>query len=465
MLMLILLLLSNLIVGCYSHGRMTQPTARQPESLYWYQVGCMIGCTCSGGGKDTYPSLDSVNCKTPAKPTLSKSDRTWNIESKSPKGDWNMYMPWRAPGTSKPLDSCGIASGFLPSAKVQFPHSFSSSSVKQGDKGTELSFQASTKWVVGSTVEAAFTLSVNHGGGYQYRVCPYGGTLNEECFEKMPLKFADKYHTIRTTTNENVQINALDVVDGVIPSGHAWRRLPIPACNCDLGSSCLTDPSSSNDYKAYAEKDSSAFGKCTNGLQFQATHLTDGTWKEGYGYYVSNLYGSSTSTKESKSDACSAHADEATCKADTNCAWFNDNSKTVCYTNTASKSSSKDSCADSKDETSCKSNSDGCTWYSAKGLCYKMKRLLDGIEGDTYGIGSKESSKPSWEIVDKLIAPSKTGKYVLQWRWDNEQTPQIWTTCSHIEVVDDKNSLGGCATIHASLSVLVFAVLGLIIGF
>ena len=21
------------------------------ESLYWYQVGCMIGCTCSGGGK------------------------------------------------------------------------------------------------------------------------------------------------------------------------------------------------------------------------------------------------------------------------------------------------------------------------------------------------------------------------------------------------------------------------------
>ena len=34
----------------YSHGTMTEPVPRQPEPLFWYQVGCMIGCTCSGGG-------------------------------------------------------------------------------------------------------------------------------------------------------------------------------------------------------------------------------------------------------------------------------------------------------------------------------------------------------------------------------------------------------------------------------
>ena len=47
-------------------------------------------------------------------------------------------MPWRAPGTSKPLDSCGIASGFLPEAAVQYAHTFSDPAVKQGAKGSEL---------------------------------------------------------------------------------------------------------------------------------------------------------------------------------------------------------------------------------------------------------------------------------------------------------------------------------------
>ena len=29
------------------HGQMFEPKPRQPEPLYWYQVGCMIGCNCS----------------------------------------------------------------------------------------------------------------------------------------------------------------------------------------------------------------------------------------------------------------------------------------------------------------------------------------------------------------------------------------------------------------------------------
>merc|ERR1711974_214447 len=34
----------------------------------------------------------------------------------------------------------------------------------------------------------------------------------------------------------------------------------------------------------------------------------------------------------------------------------------------------------------------------------------------------------SWNIVDKLIVPDvPPGEYVVQGRWDCEQTPQIWT--------------------------------------
>merc|ERR1711935_569566 len=85
--------LLELVIG---HGTMMTPIPRQPESMYWYQVGCMIGCTCSGDGKESYPSLADVKCTTPGSATLSKdTELTWNAKGKSPMGDWNQYMPWR----------------------------------------------------------------------------------------------------------------------------------------------------------------------------------------------------------------------------------------------------------------------------------------------------------------------------------------------------------------------------------
>jgi hypothetical protein len=29
-----------------------------------------------------------------------------------------------------------------------------------------------------------------------------------------------------------------------------------------------------------------------------------------------------------------------------------------------------------------------------------------------------------WWVVDQLVSPAVYGDYILQWRWDNEQTPQ-----------------------------------------
>ena len=77
-------------------------------------------------------------------------------------------MPWRAPGTSRPIDACGIASGFDPVAGAGFPHAFPDHpTVKQGDKGTDLPAGPVTTWAPGSTVKASYRLGVNHGGGYQ----------------------------------------------------------------------------------------------------------------------------------------------------------------------------------------------------------------------------------------------------------------------------------------------------------
>ena len=44
---------------------------------------------------------------------------------------------------------------------------------------------------------------------------------------------------------------------------------------------------------------------------------------------------------------------------------------------------------------------------------------------------------PNIEIVDRLRVPADLapGKYVLQWRWDCEETAQIWSSCADITVV------------------------------
>ena len=40
------------------------------------------------------------------------------------------------------------------------------------------------------------------------------------------------------------------------------------------------------------------------------------------------------------------------------------------------------------------------------------------------------------EIVDKLQLPAslQPGQYVLGWRWDCEESTQIWASCSDITV-------------------------------
>ena len=60
------------------HGTMLAPKPRQPESVYWYQVGCMAGCKCSGGGKETYPTKESLNCENPTAPTLPRASARGN---------------------------------------------------------------------------------------------------------------------------------------------------------------------------------------------------------------------------------------------------------------------------------------------------------------------------------------------------------------------------------------------------
>jgi len=43
-------------------------------------------------------------------------------------------------------------------------------------------------------------------------------------------------------------------------------------------------------------------------------------------------------------------------------------------------------------------------------------------------------------VVDTVKVPEKEGRYVLSWRWDAEQTPQVWNNCALVDIVHSKNT-------------------------
>ena len=93
-----------------------------------------------------------------------------------------------------------------------------SSHAKQGDRGSESlapGVAGAASWHRGERVNVSWSITANHGGGYQvghvaawsrvsapqyrqyllyctvlqYRLCPADQELTEECFQKMPLEF------------------------------------------------------------------------------------------------------------------------------------------------------------------------------------------------------------------------------------------------------------------------------------
>ena len=65
-----------------------------------------------------------------------------------------------------------------------------------------------------------------------------------------------------------------------------------------------------------------------------------------------------------------------------------------------------------------------------------------GFTNPVVGKNSKELQKlidsqgeNSFNIVDQVQVPAgHTGDFVFQWRWDSEQTSQVWTQCAVVTI-------------------------------
>jgi len=61
----------------------------------------------------------------------------------------------------------------------------------------------------------------------------------------------------------------------------------------------------------------------------------------------------------------------------------------------------------------------------------------EGLLGQGANINNPSKFDFQWTIMDEVVVPSDLvpGEYVLSFRWDCEQTPQIWNACSNIKIV------------------------------
>jgi len=205
------------------------------QACFWFSNGCSIGCPeCDGQTRGPIPNNPQFAHKmdvcglnytaTVCEPGL----RTVNTGAKcGAEDDFYYFSPWRAPGSSPVLDSCGMAGGTQTAGGygAQYkttPHA------RQGDLGSKLRKTPSgTVWRVGAEVEVGWTIQANHGGGYQYRLCPTSEPLTEECFQKTPLPFTGM-QSFRWADGVEIYFNGTYVSEGTTPPGSMWAMNPIP---------------------------------------------------------------------------------------------------------------------------------------------------------------------------------------------------------------------------------------------
>jgi hypothetical protein len=200
------------------------------QTCVWFTEGTSIGCAEPRGDS---PS-PSPHCDTTMKATNNDPKyRTMNLNVTAlSKEDATRFNPWRAPGNAPLYDPCGMAGGAP--KWVQTALSFYDTvHAKQGDLGSKVLPRNPTGvvWKAGATVETKWNVRANHGGGYQYRLCPLSSSsVTEECFQRRPIPFSGAL-ALEWQNGSRLEIEGRYLSTGTIPRGSMWARNPIPYSN------------------------------------------------------------------------------------------------------------------------------------------------------------------------------------------------------------------------------------------
>ena len=116
----------------------------------------------------------------------------------------------------------------------------------QEAQGEQYSTNDSPTWEAGSIQEVSYSLVANHGGGFQYCICPLGlllnNTLDEECFQALDFVGDEAWFRYHNTVNANdmttetinmpfTPVRVSDVNKNVVlPESSTWIQVGLPAC-------------------------------------------------------------------------------------------------------------------------------------------------------------------------------------------------------------------------------------------
>ena len=159
-------------------------------------VGSTVGCQKCDGQGQRYPGWDHCpGTPSPAKDPHYLPKKYWTANHNATPGAFDdiwRFHPWRAPGHAPVWDACGMAGGTT--TEVFNAGAYNATVyAKQGDLGSMVlkPRPTGTVWKRGQTAKARWQMTAQHGGGYQFRLCPADQPLTEACFQQTPLEFAN----------------------------------------------------------------------------------------------------------------------------------------------------------------------------------------------------------------------------------------------------------------------------------
>ena len=127
------------------------------------------------------------------------------------------------------FDPCGRAGG---AARPTAGHGeFTNTTfAKIGDLGSQVlpKMFSGAVWPTGSVQTTRWAVRTNHGGGYQYRLCPLKSRLTEDCFHQTPVPFAGD-SSLTLSNGTKILLKSKFVSNGTLPVGSTWQTVPIPS--------------------------------------------------------------------------------------------------------------------------------------------------------------------------------------------------------------------------------------------
>ena len=195
--------LASLLPLAHGHGLMTYPLSRNGGDPF------------SGGIGGDAANFCENQRTIPGEPTINDRELL-TVNPDSPPDYDTTYNPWRAAGSAPVTYPCGELAGR--DGRFDLPPR----------EGGVLNV------VAGGTMDVAWAINANHGGGYAYRLCKKDSDLSEECFQDNTLRFTGDSWIEQGLSGPRTFLPPVRTTQGTFPAGSQWTKNPIPFRNEDF---------------------------------------------------------------------------------------------------------------------------------------------------------------------------------------------------------------------------------------